>query len=223
MASLLYFFFFFFLSFCSDRASSAVVCETATCAGSGPSVRFPFRFKDQAESCGYPGFDLSCNDQGRIVLNLPHSGDFYVQEIDYFQQVIYIADPENCFPRRVLENFSVSGSPFQLFFPGNFTFFNCSSGVRMPRSWPIPCISGFDNMVWMTTADDVENLSTPSSCRALVSALLPLSPPGTVQLAWVAPSCYYCEVAGRHCVRKNDRSVDVECSGEEDPSSNGTF
>ncbi|XP_059440783.1 putative RING-H2 finger protein ATL21A isoform X1 [Corylus avellana] len=216
MSSSKYFFFFFstlfFFSF--PRISSRVtVCETLYCGGSWPPVRFPFRFKDQPESCGYAGFDLSCTNQNQTILTLPHSGDFVVQDIDYLEQTIDITDPDDCFFRRTLQNFTLRGSPFHTqFFGWNFTFFNCSSNVtNMSRSWPISCLGGHGFSVWMTPSDYREDSWPPPSCRATHTALLPeMSPSQSVQLSWSEPSCVECVARGGDCVR-SDSSRDVEC------------
>ena len=50
----------------------------------GLDIRFRFRIKDrQPEQCGYPGFDLSCNEMGDIVLQLPGAMKLYIAKIDY--------------------------------------------------------------------------------------------------------------------------------------------
>jgi hypothetical protein len=102
---------FTFLFLLPQTTSSAVICNTSSCGGSeNPFIMFPYRLKgtNNDQSCGYPGFDLSCNNQSQTILNLPHSGDVVVELIDYNEQSIYIADPGHCFARRFLDNFTLS-------------------------------------------------------------------------------------------------------------------
>ncbi|KAG6767570.1 hypothetical protein POTOM_028780 [Populus tomentosa] len=68
---------------------------TGFCGNQGLDIRFPFWFKDrQPEQCGYPGFNLSCNERGDIVLELPAAVKLYIEKIDYKNQVIYATDPQ---------------------------------------------------------------------------------------------------------------------------------
>ncbi|KAI7995539.1 putative RING-H2 finger protein ATL21A [Camellia lanceoleosa] len=107
-STLFLFFFFSSLTIFTYKASSVDICEPTSCAASEPVIRFPFRLKTgQPDRCGYPGFDLSCNNQTQTVLTLPHSGEFTVTHIDYLQQWISINDPNFCLPNRV-QNLSLS-------------------------------------------------------------------------------------------------------------------
>jgi hypothetical protein len=121
-------FFLFFFSF-SYLATSTKICINSVCSSNGPVIRFPFKIKSrQPESCGYPGFDLSCTNASQtVLLKLPYSGQFIVQGIDYPTQQIWINDPNNCLPWRLLP-LNRKGSPFKGVYNQDFTFFNCSSG-----------------------------------------------------------------------------------------------
>ena len=48
-------------------------CPQLRCREDGAAIRFPFRLKDRQpdQYCGYPGFDLYCNDKNDTVLELP--------------------------------------------------------------------------------------------------------------------------------------------------------
>jgi hypothetical protein len=114
---------------------------TGSCGNRGLHIRFPFWIKDrQPEQCGYPGFDLSCNEKGDIVLELPTAVKLYIDKIDYKNQVIYATDPHGCL-RSHHSNFYSSG--FHIRFKmsrDNFTIFNCSlnNAISRPR---IACLS----------------------------------------------------------------------------------
>lgn len=223
--STIFTFFFFFLP---HIISSAIICETSSCGASeNMLVKFPYRLKStkSAESCGYPGFDLSCNNQSKTILTLPYSGDFFVEHIDYYDQSIYIDDPDGCFFRRFLQNFTLSGSPFQFAAVGNFTFFNCSANETKFYGyvWDIPCLSGDGYNIWIALSGHSEFMMTPPSCRVILMGLLPaVSPSRFVQLTWGEPSCGECVADDGYCARKSATSLEVGCF-QPSPSSNGMF
>jgi len=239
MASFQVFFSTFFIFFVLPHiTSSAIICKTSSCGGrENPLVNFPFRLKGKKtdQSCGYPGFDLSCNNQSQTILNLPYSGDVVVEHIDYYEQSVYIDDPDHCFARRLLQNFTLSGSPFRFAAVGNFTFLNCSANETMMLLMyeygygrVIRCVSGDDYNIWITVSPYAEILmSTMPSCRVILMGLLPVplspSPSPTVQLTWGEPSCGECVAGDGYCARKNATSLDVGCFNNIVSSSNGTF
>lgn len=80
-------------------------CRVTQCNHNGPTIRFPFRLKDQQpDHCGYPGFELSCAGRHKdTVLELRYSLNtsinglhlsYYakatVSFIDYAYQHLYI-------------------------------------------------------------------------------------------------------------------------------------
>lgn len=112
--------FFFFLNL--FPVYSVDVCNPTVCSevGMGPEIRFPFRLKNrQSDRCGYPGFDLSCNERGQTILTLP-SGDFLVTDIDYTTQSIILNDPDFCLVKRLI-NFNITNSPFRAAHQRNYT------------------------------------------------------------------------------------------------------
>ncbi|XP_059442033.1 RING-H2 finger protein ATL22-like [Corylus avellana] len=213
--------------------SSAVICKTSSCGDSeNPLVKFPFRLKgtDADQSCGYPGFDLSCNNQNQTILTLP-SGDVVVEIIDYYEQSIYIDfdDPDHCFAGRLLQNFTLSGTPFQ--FPAfrmYVTFLNCSANVTMIHGQAIDCVSGDGYKIWITPSAYLGFLMTlPPSCQVILMALAPMSQLSPTRLlmhlTWGEPSCGECVAGGGYCARKSATTLDVGCfPALSSPSSNGT-
>jgi hypothetical protein len=226
---------FTFLFLLPQTTSSAVICKTSSCGGSelNPPIKFPYRLKgtNNDQSCGCQGFDLSCNNQRQTILTLPNSGDVVVECIDYYKQSIYITDPDHCFARRFLDNFTLSGSPFQFLAVDNFTFLNCSANVTMmygPYPQDIPCVSGDAYTIWITPSTNGTGISMtpPPSCRVISVALLPVSqfPTPLVQLTWGEPSCGECVADDGYCARRNATTLDVVCFQDlSAPSSNGTF
>ncbi|XP_057774237.1 rust resistance kinase Lr10-like [Salvia miltiorrhiza] len=177
--------FLIFLLICSVNLEEARFaagqgeCVATSCSPSGPIIRFPFRLKGrQPESCGYPGFELSCNPtnnrtefdfqfpvrpSARNVV-LPLSAKATVQEIDYATQVIRISVLHgSCLPPRVPQ-FSSSPSPFQFYVKimyygagSGYTLFNCSGPLDDPRGWalgPIACLARGNHRVYAYRSSD---------------------------------------------------------------------
>ncbi|CAA0820471.1 RING/U-box superfamily protein [Striga hermonthica] len=172
----------------------------------GPEVRFPFRLADRSPNRrGYPGFDLYCNSDNQTILNLPESGDFVVDHIDYSAQALLINDPDSCLPARIL-NFSLSGSRFRGINTRNFTFLNCSSDYSPARFMPLLCLSGRNyTVVAVNSHLPAASAEVPPGCRRISSALVPMqwtvSPfywssmdlMDDLELVWSQPECWRCE------------------------------
>lgn len=201
----------FFIStffFVLNTASSAKICKTTHCDDlfRFPWVKFPFQLNttSQNKRCGYPGFNLSCNNRSQTILTLPHSGDFVVQGISYSEQSMNIDDPDGCFPRRFLtQNFTLSGSPFQLSETSkNYTFYNCSKETIYKRARRVSCLSGDNFTVWKTSSPFTE---LQQQCRVILNA------PIEVQLTWFEPNCVYCVYGVEECAFKSDTGLEVGC------------
>ena len=121
-------------------------CKETRCGDDGPTIQFPFWLKDQQpeqpEHCGYSGFELSCTEDKRIMLQLPHSGKFYVKNISYTEQWIDLYDPDGCINPRLVRIPNLTSTPFE-FYLYNYTLFNCSTHKDSPRDdfMRIPCLS----------------------------------------------------------------------------------
>ncbi|PWA51914.1 Zinc finger, RING/FYVE/PHD-type [Artemisia annua] len=87
------------LFFLFESISSEDVCSPTFCSFMGPEVWFPFRLVDrQPSSCGFPGFDLLCNEKIQTILKLPSSRSLIVIHISYTNQVlIFLAFVSNNF------------------------------------------------------------------------------------------------------------------------------
>ncbi|KAI3862491.1 hypothetical protein MKX03_011579 [Papaver bracteatum] len=101
-------------------------CPISSCSGnsSTPTVQYPFSIvygdnqRDYMFGCVYPpgfeSFDLSCSRNGtKMLLKLPSSEEFYVQDINYYTHKLQISDPGGCLPRRYLQNVNLTGTPFE--------------------------------------------------------------------------------------------------------------
>ncbi|XP_021818627.1 RING-H2 finger protein ATL22-like [Prunus avium] len=146
----------------------------------------------------------SCNNQKQtIILTLPSSEDFIVQNINYKDQRVTVNNPNNCLPRRFLKHdFNLTDSPFD-FATGteNYTFLNCSY-KDVEWASPITCLSN----------DQYKVLLEPTSseswapCSVISTALVPyysfdwydLNEVG-VELEWEVPDCRSWEARNLHC------------------------
>ncbi|MCL7050729.1 hypothetical protein MKW94_008496 [Papaver nudicaule] len=157
---------FFFL--CSPHfTASAKNCRNNKCGKGEPVISYPFRIIGrQDKRCGFPGFDLTCDELKRTVLELPFSGRFFVKSITRFNlqnmyNEIQLQDPDDCLARRYLNQVNLSGTPF---FGINFigySFYNCPSnainyysGYSTTR---ISCLSSSKHTVVATSTKNILN------------------------------------------------------------------
>ncbi|KAL8063987.1 hypothetical protein ABFS82_01G061400 [Erythranthe guttata] len=209
---------------------SANPCKPDSCdAVFGPRIRFPFRLRNRNPTrCGHPGFDLYCNALNQTILNLPKSGEFVVDHIDYAAQALFINDPDSCLPGRIL-NFSLLGSPFRGAYTRNYTFLNCSSDYLDYTStryyyMPLFCLSGRNHTVLATnTRPAAAAAEVPPTCRKIGSVLVPLQWTlaqfywsamdlrEDLQLVWNQPDCSDCESRGGVCGYKDDSGPEIVC------------
>ncbi|PKI52628.1 hypothetical protein CRG98_026968 [Punica granatum] len=198
----------------------------------GTLVHFPFcltRRLGQGPLCGYPGFGLACNNQSQTLLNLPCSGDFSVQHIDYQAQTVWLNDPDGCLPGRLL-NFSLSGSPLrEAHAPRSFTFLNCSSsptGAISPPVRPVPCLEGQNYTLVYALTSRIHNWSYMGGCEELATVMVPVplefdSDLGEgVLLTWDTPNCKSCLARRGVCGRKSRSNLEI---GRTNVKSQGSF
>ncbi|KAK4262897.1 hypothetical protein QN277_028392 [Acacia crassicarpa] len=227
------FVFFLLLFLIYPTASSSNICETS-CDMDVTPIQFPFQLVGDNEAnqinrtsrCGYPGFELSCNE-GRTMIHLPHSGNFLVDTISYDNQKLWIRDPENCLPKRFLNNsFNLKGSIFQLsgdYILMDFTFYNCSSKVTLPYPLPpVPCLSSDHNPNFSVVAVWSGPQIAPfvAQCDPISSASLPYSVTNgpywmnlndEIGLQWNTPSCGDCVAKQGRCDFLTDTGLEVAC------------
>lgn len=225
-STLFFVFFFFFLFSLSCLPTSLQLCTKAVCGYREPEIRFPFGIKNprRNESCGYPGFDVSCDIANQTLLSLPNSGEFTVQAIDYGTQEIWVNDPNNCLPQRIL-SLNLSGSPFYSVYNQDFAFFNCTRGYLrwQYRLNPIACLSGSTYKVFATASPAVAAFLS-SKCNSLGIFIVPVDWSFSeedilssdlsdhLRLTWGVPTCGRCESLGGRCGFKSNSSREIVCS-----------
>lgn len=185
---------------------------TGSCGNPGIDIRFPFKIKDrQPEQCGYHGFDLSCNEMGDIVLELPGAVKLNIDKIDYKNQAIYASDPEGCLLSQHSNfNSSVFHKQFKMS-KVNFTIFNCSlnNAISRPR---IACLSTHQyDVLAVDSEQSIDDNELLLSCTKMYD--LPVQ--RDIRLSWSNPKCGYCEETGKQCrLRVNSSSeLETECYG----------
>lgn len=216
--------FFLVSSSLTFTTSDAQNCKPASCTKSGPVVRFPLRLTgQQPQSCGYPGYDLSCNNMNQLILNLPSSGEFMVSKIDYVSQSIYIV-PDFCNMSTVNVPMNLSQSPFIAPYTRDYIFFNCSSGGASNIFYPLEqldCISKANATIvaipsFFYYQYNIQN-RVPSDCHNISTIGFPIQR-GAIfleqdfQLRWGPPFCGRCEAQGGTCEFKNGGTLEVQCS-----------
>ncbi|KAL4326200.1 hypothetical protein GQ457_11G024290 [Hibiscus cannabinus] len=201
------------------KPTVARTCSTS-CPAGGPEVKFPFGLNPGGNPngpCSYPGFGLSCSNQTQqLILNLPQSGQFLVQYIDYDRQQIWINDPDFCLPRRFLQPFNISATPFDFEFLFTLTLFNCStSAIEAAEGGltPIPCLSDQDySVVAFQTVSSVDSTTVQQfSCRPIRTLTVPFFWWDGVQLGWNNPDCRSCMQRRGDCRFKNRTSLETGC------------
>ncbi|XP_044493795.1 putative RING-H2 finger protein ATL21A [Mangifera indica] len=208
-------------------------CQSSLC-GINISIRFPFQLEDkQPKYCSYPGFNLDCNSEGKTILKLPYSGDFFVRDIDYLAQQIYLYDPAKCLPRRFL-SFNLTSSPFAATYR-NYIFLSCPAQVTKSRAAVIDCLSNSTNSVLATSSISLAN-SMMESCQKIRTLQVPVSWPvefdegfstdlnNDLQLTWDKPDCGVCEAGGGICGFESRSSQEIHCFSNTKPGqSNKAF
>ncbi|KAK6925972.1 Wall-associated receptor kinase, galacturonan-binding domain, partial [Dillenia turbinata] len=197
-----------------QRLHDCAYSDEPRCSIYGPSIRFPFRLKDDRlprQRVANPvGFDLSCTAKKDTMLELPNSVKLQVYDINYTSQILSVYNDYDCLPQLIQ---SVNLSPFQ-FDSGYFTdygFFSCPSGGRDDEMKPISCLSttpGYEIYAWESYSDDVVPLLHCTKNFTMTS--LPGGLQSSFYLNWSTPACGDCEEQGKRCKIRSGFNSTVE-------------
>ncbi|XP_019195142.1 PREDICTED: rust resistance kinase Lr10-like [Ipomoea nil] len=199
-------------------------CEESRCRKGGPRIRFPFKLKhEHAQHCGYPGFELSCDNNGNTVMELPHAVQLHVDRIDYVSQHIFLSDPHACVSGKMLLNLNLSQTPFQYSNPApmffEYSLFNCSDDAsKYPENFYdqiISCLGVPGHQVHaFYSFESIDYFPSPS-CIKFHETTVPFQREtlsmSTLQLNWSRPSCSHCETLGYICSLNNTLAAEVQC------------
>ncbi|CAH2034121.1 unnamed protein product [Thlaspi arvense] len=197
------------------KCSSSYLESFYTCGRFGVSICFPF--------CGHAGFNVHCTDLNKTAIELPMSGTFLVQEINYRKQQISLNDPEGCLAKRLL-TFNTSGSPFSPRFSVYYTFLTCPNEVVKLSWYPsIRCLSNSTYSFFATSNLSLAESMLPS-CQIVkkrvavpINVLFENNRFSSVmnvldlELEWSSPNCRGCEMDSLRCGFKNKASLEVKC------------
>ena len=86
----------FFLSVCVlGKDDKYQICSTSSC-GDIRNISYPFRLEGDPPSCGYPEYELICENNRTLTINLQggkYTGKFLVTQINYHDYTIVVVDP----------------------------------------------------------------------------------------------------------------------------------
>ncbi|KAI3693990.1 hypothetical protein L1987_76947 [Smallanthus sonchifolius] len=203
--------------------AAAYTCPISFCGSSGYSIRFPFRVVGQQHGiCGYPGFNLRCSKQGKLLLNLPNSGDFLIRDIDYRSQIVQIYDPSGCSAGRRL-NLDLLGSPFWGSPSQNYTLLSCPVDVTSSRYVSVGCLSNSTHSTLAATSESFAMaMVSQTACRIIGSIRSPITwyqDQGgftsdlnmDIALSWDDPDCQECVAVGGTCGYTNTTKQEIVC------------
>ncbi|GFQ08463.1 putative RING-H2 finger protein atl21a [Phtheirospermum japonicum] len=182
-------------------------CQPITCRKHGPIIQFPFRHKYlHPEYCGYPGFDVYCNENKNTVLALPFSVDFIVKKINYVSQEVHLYDPGKCLLKK-LPHLNLSASPFDYpeYYLSDYNLFNCTASTRDLDNL-ITCLSDSSNKFYaIDSATSMDSLSSISCTKIHELSSVPrnIVHRNDLHLNWLEPACGGCEAQGKKCSFKN--------------------
>ena len=141
-----------FLSVCVAKDQIYQKCRPSSCGDVG-TILYPFRLQSDPPSCGYPEYELIC-ENNRTIINL-NGGKFSVTQINYHDHTIRVVDPEqkkgNCWISSPLQSsvYDNQYGPYSLPYypspPSQLTFYTifsmkCEQEVSDDNYIPIiPC------------------------------------------------------------------------------------
>ena len=194
-------------------------CNPQSC-GDGQSISFPFHIQGvQPDYCGYPGFNISCNDKGKPVFNLSNN-EYIIHEIYYQNQSLRVSNAAvfgkspSCTPQ--IQNISLDDGRFHRSSnsKGLFLLYNCNSTLLSNNSgllnYKVGCPGGNETVWTLAMLEDDPLLgSTLDKCGTRVLAPVDVyrgENVGTERmlergfvLNWTASNCSLCEDSGGKC------------------------
>lgn len=193
--------FIFIFIFLDDTVIHAldINCPHSRCGSNPYSIQYPFILKGQQPQVCSHYINLTCISQTNTVLNIPFSGDFYVNTVDYPARTVTLLDPKNCLAKRLMK-LDLSSSPFAAAYDyRNFTFYNCPGDSPMNNFRVIKCLSVDPNVTVVSFQLSSAETRKFYGCSKISTEEFPLLENDTfreLKLRWNVPSCADCEGFG---------------------------
>ncbi|KAG7981119.1 hypothetical protein I3843_05G215800 [Carya illinoinensis] len=220
---------FLILSSLLPRKSQGVVdpsfqlcsAEPETCGDEQP-IEFPFTIRNkQNRSCGYPGFELSCNNRGQPTINIQRN-DYIIRNISYETRILRVSNSDfwnsttgTCIP--LTQNISLPGARFELapFQTHVNLLYGCSaSTLESTSKFSYPGCDHGENKnssVLVLPANDPKlgNVSKACTTRVVAPILDPYERENVdgiegalrngFRVKWKASDCSNCQESGGRC------------------------
>ncbi|XP_060669334.1 LEAF RUST 10 DISEASE-RESISTANCE LOCUS RECEPTOR-LIKE PROTEIN KINASE-like 1.2 isoform X6 [Ziziphus jujuba] len=208
-----------------------------TC-GDNQTIRFPFYLRDQQNPyCGYPGFEVSCDEDGHSILNLFVNDPYIVRHISYEKRSLIVSNAAishnstpNCIPP--LQNISFPNERFKLPKQNQVFLLSDCSPPRVPE-YEIGCSSeNATNWILGVPENEKEQLGNLSKkCGDGKVVVMPVKDYDSsddesvgmrqvlsrgFELTWKADDCSRCQNSGGVC-GFNTSSYLFQCYCEDRP------
>lgn len=222
--SLLYTYIFYFTIIATQTLSldpKFKACEPKSC-GKGPEISYPFYLHGKQEPfCGYPSFELTCDDEQKLPVLGISGEDYVIKNISYLTQSFQVVNSkalhDDLCPSP-MHNLTLHRTPYSVN-PShiNFSiFYNCPDHLleNFP-TYPLNC-SGNTSLQSFGVFDrenlEKENKNLSGSCQKLVDVPVLASDKSDVMgityveilkrgfvLNWTVNSCFRCFSSGGRC------------------------
>ncbi|BFG21120.1 hypothetical protein CerSpe_073940 [Prunus speciosa] len=119
---------------------------TSSC-GNIHNISYPFRLQHDPTHCGDLLFTLSCENNSTLLVDLPPSGKYYVQAINYDNQTIRVVDPG-------IQKNNCSSMPqnFPTFLRDPYSAHNMSGYLLSTPVFYIKCSNPVNSSLYVDTA-----------------------------------------------------------------------
>nr|XP_048318005.1 LEAF RUST 10 DISEASE-RESISTANCE LOCUS RECEPTOR-LIKE PROTEIN KINASE-like 2.7 [Ziziphus jujuba var. spinosa] len=226
-----------FVCFYEDQYYLNCSLPARTC-GDNQTIRFPFYLRDQQNPyCGYPGFEVSCDEDGHSILNLFVNDPYIVRHISYEKRSLIVSNAAishnstpNCIPP--LQNISFPNERFKLPKQNQVFLLSDCSPPRVPE-YEIGCSSeNATNWILGVPENEKEQLGNLSKkCGDGKVVVMPVKDYDSsddesvgmrqvlsrgFELTWKADDCSRCQNSGGVC-GFNTSSYLFQCYCEDRP------
>ncbi|KAM7277021.1 hypothetical protein ACFE04_018887 [Oxalis oulophora] len=212
------------LLFFTRKASSTTDPMYLTCkesepksCGNGINISFPFYIRGQQDpSCGYPGFDLTCDSKGRPILTMSEN-NYIIQYISYENETLNLLnvgwfDPNDTACVRPIQNLSLPLERYR--FSGSVRnlslFYSCTSTAALLSDYSIET-ENCNSSVLAVSKDNYRIFNQLTEyCKYMV--MVPVNMYGDeneyytskvitrgFDLMWIAGDCRSCVQTGGYC------------------------